>query len=199
MQCSGTLKQLVNVKIIHQYKTRALLHCPQEIATFSPRGIEQGKMNAAGNLSKQEVGHLLRAICTLCHKSFSVFLFFIKMLFKDAAPSGKNHLSIVLFLKKIKLTNPWNEEKFFNFFLLYYILPLWTLTLNIEFLTSYFFFTFWCLFRRLKKMTVNQFAFKTPHLHPKEQDITPFKIRFSIMEKFSDWQCSTFWVINSHF
>lgn len=43
MQCSGTLKQLVNVKIIHQYKTRALLHCLQEIATFSPRGIQEEK------------------------------------------------------------------------------------------------------------------------------------------------------------
>lgn len=138
MQCSGTLKQLVNVKIIHQYKTRALLHCPQEIATFSPQGIEQGKMNAAGNLSKQEVGHLLRAICTLCHKSFSVFLFFIKMLFKDAAPSGKNHLSIVLFLKKIKLTNPWNEEKFFNFFfIILYFTPLDTYT---EYRISYILF-----------------------------------------------------------
>lgn len=99
MQCSGTLKQLVNVKIIPQYKTRALLHCLQEIATFSPRGIQQGKMNAAGNLSKQEVGHMLRAICTLFHKSFPVFLFLI-ILFKDAAPSGKSHLNIFLFLKK---------------------------------------------------------------------------------------------------
>lgn len=65
-----------------------------------PSGDTAGKMNAAGNLSKQEVGHMLRAICTLFHKSFPVFLFLIIILFKDAAPSGKSHLNIFLFLKK---------------------------------------------------------------------------------------------------
>lgn len=115
MQCSGRLKQLVNVKIVQRYKTRALLHCLQETATISPRGIQRRKTNAAGNLSKHEVGHMLKATCTLFHKSFPLFPFLVIILFKDAAPSGKQDQNGVLFLKQIKLINPWNEEKILQF------------------------------------------------------------------------------------
>lgn len=103
-----------------------------------PSGDTGGKTNAAGNLSKQEVGHMQRAICTLFHKSFPVFLFLIIILFNDAAPSGKKDLNRILFLKQIKFINPWNEGKNLQFLKLYYISPLQTLTLYIEFLTSYF-------------------------------------------------------------
>lgn len=114
MQCSGTLKQLVNVKIIHQYKTRALLHCLQEIATFSPRGIQEEKrMQQEMFLNKKLV--TCKEPYALYFINFPVFLFLIIILFNDAAPSGKQDLNRILFLKQIKLINPWNEEKIFNF------------------------------------------------------------------------------------
>lgn len=82
--------------------------------------------------------------------------------------------------KKNKSHKPMQRGKILNKdFLLYYILPLQP-PLNIEFLLSFFFL---CLFCRLKKMTVNQFAFQRPHSQLEGQDIIPLKRRLSVTVK----------------
>lgn len=65
-----------------------------------------------------------------------------------------------------------------DFFVVLYFASLATTT---EYRISSIFFFF--LFCRLKKMTVNQFAFQTPHLQLKGQDIIPLKRRFSVTVK----------------